>query len=69
MLLYREYKDTPIPSRVRDVIGMTHDIFHLLKYMLGSWRASLEAQLVKNLCAMQETPAPFLGPEDTLEKG
>ena len=33
-----------------------------------SW-ASLVAQLVKNLPAMQETPVQFLGKEDLLEKG
>ena len=32
-------------------------------------RASLAAQLVKNLPAMQETPVQFLGREDPLEKG
>ena len=32
-------------------------------------RASLVAQLVKNLPAMQETPVQFLGWEDPLEKG
>ena len=32
-------------------------------------RASLIAQLVKNLPAMQETPVRFLGREDLLEKG
>ena len=32
-------------------------------------RASLIAQLVKNLPAMQETLFPFLGWEDPLEKG
>ena len=31
--------------------------------------ASLVAQLVKNLPAMQETPVWFLGQEDLLEKG
>ena len=31
--------------------------------------ASLIAQLVKNLPAMQETPVQFLGCEDLLEKG
>ena len=31
--------------------------------------ASLRAQLVKNLLAMQETPVQFLGREDSLEKG
>ena len=30
---------------------------------------SLLAQLVKNLPAMQETPVPFLGQEEPLEKG
>ena len=33
-----------------------------------SW-ASLVAQMVKNLPAMQETPVQFLGQEDPLEKG
>ena len=32
-------------------------------------RASLIAQLVKNLPAMQETPVQFLSQEDPLEKG
>ena len=32
-------------------------------------RASLIAQLVKNLPAVQETPVRFLGQEDPLEKG
>ena len=31
--------------------------------------ASLVAQLVKNLPAMQETPVQFLGGEDSLEEG
>ena len=31
--------------------------------------ASLVAQMVKNLPAMQETPVRFLGQEDPLEKG
>ena len=31
--------------------------------------ASLVAQLVKNLPAMQEAPVRFLGQEDVLEKG
>ena len=35
---------------------------------LSLW-ASLRAQLVKNLPAMQETPVQFLGQEDPLEKG
>ena len=33
-----------------------------------SHSASLIAQLVKNLPAMQETPVQFLGQEDLLEK-
>ena len=32
-------------------------------------RASLVAQLVKNLQAMQQTPVWFLGREEPLEKG
>ena len=36
---------------------------------LGYRRASLAAQLVKNLCALQETPVQLLGQEDPLEKG
>ena len=40
-------------------------IGYLLQY---SW-ASLVAQLVKNLAAMQETLVRFLGREDPLEKG
>ena len=35
----------------------------------GSFWAALVAQLVKNLPAMQETLAWFLGQEDPLEKG
>ena len=37
--------------------------------MLSPFRASLVAQLVKNLSARQETPIQFLGREDPLEKG
>ena len=40
-------------------------IGYLLQY---SW-ASLVAQLVKNLPAMQETPVQFRGWKDPLEKG
>ena len=36
---------------------------------LDNMWASLVAQLVKNLPAMQETPVRFLGWEDPLEKG
>ena len=38
-------------------------------YKLTVYRASLIAQLVKNLPAMQESPVWFLGQEDHLEKG
>ena len=36
---------------------------------INSMGASLVAQLVKNLLAMQETPVQFLGREVPLEKG
>ena len=44
----------------------------LLRFVLpGEWhsRASLAAQLVRDLSAIQEIPVRFLGQEDTLEKG
>ena len=37
-------------------------------YLRIKW-ASLIAQLIKNLPAVQETPVQFLGQEDLLEKG
>ena len=37
--------------------------------MLPTYGASLVAQTVKNLPAMQETQVQFLGQEDPLEKG
>ena len=43
----------------------TNDILKRLDIL----RASLIAQLVKNLPAMQETPVKFLGWEGVLEKG
>ena len=42
---------------------------HATKYSSAIKRASLVAQQVKNLPAMQETPVQFLGLEDPLEKG
>ena len=39
------------------------------KHINKNNRASLVAQLVKNLRVMQETPVQFLGWEDPLEKG
>ena len=38
-------------------------------YKSNLHRASLIAQLVKNMLKMQETPVQFLGWEDLLEKG
>ena len=38
-------------------------------YPLQYSQASVVAQLVKNLPAMQKTPVGFLGLEDPLEKG
>ena len=45
-------------------------VLNVLKIILSSTcGASLIAQLVKNLPAMQETPVRFLGQEDPLEEG
>ena len=41
---------------------------NLFKKFTCVLRASLIAQLVKNPPAIQETPVPFLGREDPLEK-
>ena len=41
----------------------------LLMFGLFVYWASLIAQLIKNLPAMQETPIQFLGQKDPLEKG
>ena len=41
----------------------------ILIYEVSSMRASLIAQLVKKLPAVQETPVQFLSQEDLLEKG
>ena len=44
--------------------------FHFTSFhFTGSRGASMIAQLVKNLPAMQETQVQFLGREDLLEKG
>ena len=40
-----------------------------LTQSIGIFWASLVAQLVKNLPAMQETPVQFLGQKDPLEMG
>ena len=44
-------------------------VFWINLVFYGLIRASLIAQLVKNLPAMQETPVLFLGWENPLEKG
>ena len=43
----------------------------LMLYVISLWliRASMVAQMVKNLPAMQETLVRFLSREDPLEKG
>ena len=46
---------------------MEYQLFFFF-FFRGSW-ASLIAQLVKNLSALQETPVGFLGREEPLEKG
>ena len=49
---------------------MTEIKWGVLSLCSNIWRgASLIAQLVKNLPAVQETPVRFLGWEDPLEKG
>ena len=53
---------------------MNNGIFHITKtkYLIicvGTQRASLVAQLIKNPPAMQETLIQFLGWEEPLEKG
>ena len=39
------------------------------KYSMNIWRVFPEAQSVRNLLAVKETPVRFLGREDPLEKG
>ena len=49
----------------KEEMSPDNNLFH----SLTSQGASLVAQLVKNLPAMPETPAGFLGQKDLLEKG
>ena len=49
--------------------GLGVCMFRSLQFCDLCLRASLVAQLVKNPPAIQETPVPFLGKEDPLEKG
>ena len=48
---------------------VTNIYIYFIYLKLTQYRASLVAQLVKNLLAMQETPVPFVGWEGPLEKG
>ena len=47
--------------------GLYGDVY--LRQAREALRASLVAQMVKNLPAVQGTPVGFLGQEDPLEKG
>ena len=47
---------------------LTSKVKVMKPYENDEWRASLMAQSVKNLLAMQETWVQFLGREDPLEK-
>ena len=47
----------------------THTYIYIYIYIFGYAMASLIAQLVKNLPALQETLVQFLGQEDPLEEG
>ena len=51
--------------------GHTHTYVHsyIHAHIQTKCKASLIAQLVKNLPAVQETPVQFLAQEDPLEKG
>ena len=64
------------PKRVNRIIKQSSFFFkgtNLLSWRFAMGlpykRASLVAELVKNLPAMQKTPVQFLGQEDPLEKG
>ena len=68
-------KSEPMVSKAKLDLKVYFDLLILGEALLGFeihfckiW-ASLIAQLVKNLPAMQETPVQFLGQEDPLEKG
>ena len=53
----------------REIVKTNQFFFCFLKMEFGSvLRASLEAQMVKNLPTMQETQVQSLGQEDPLEK-
>ena len=59
----------PLSKRIIETIHSQRQFFHLQGNENGFFGgASLIAQLVKNLPAMQETWIQFLGQEDPLEK-
>ena len=62
--VWRQLGSTVDAAVGQDRQGARGNYMHLCEV-----RASLIAQLVKNLPAMQETPVQFLGREDPLEKG
>ena len=67
MVLKKQTKKTAINLYAME--GERVDLCWLLVISKCFWWASLVAQLVKNLSAMQETLVRFLGQEDPLEKG
>ena len=58
---------SPVAARKGYSLGVVCSLL-IAVASLVAW-ASLIAQLVKNPPAMQETPVPFLGQKDPLEKG
>ena len=70
MTLYLKTKKLYKKSKTVQITYLTSFYFYFLfPYSYCLIRASLIAQLVKNLPAMQETPVQFLGWEDPVEKG
>ena len=63
--------DIPVPQRIvhKLFFFFNDEYFSFIWCELLNSRASLVAQLVKNLPAMQETPVQFLGREGPLEMG
>ena len=57
-----------ISHSLEEISSLSHSIVFLY-FFACSLRTSLVAQVVKNLCAMQETWVRSLGQEDPLEKG
>ena len=79
MSLPRSKSQLSVDHRIKAELLMTFeviDFYHMvLVFPMSFWlllhptRASLVAQMVKNLPSMQETQVPALGQEDPLEKG